>query len=107
MKMISNQAMMARTPTKEKPTGPLTMCESNAVRYMSGYVAVKLLKKYKRHSKHPVLQLKRRLYVKILESMKAEEQPGKPDSVSEYTTLWMEIIDRGGIYHINDSVSNS
>ena len=73
---------------------PLTMCDSNAVRYMSDYVAVKLLKKHKRSSKYPALQLKQRLFVDILESMKAEEQPGKPDSVSDYTTLMMAIIDQ-------------
>ena len=52
---------------------PLTMCDSNAVQYMCDYVAVKLLKKYKRNSKYPALQLKQRLFVNILESMKAEE----------------------------------
>ena len=36
--------------------------------------------------------------------MKALEQPGDPESPSQYSTLWMELIDRGGLYHISDDV---
>ena len=37
--------------------------------------------------------------------MKAVDQPGEPDSVLEYTKEWSELIDRGGLYHINDMVN--
>ncbi len=57
---------------------------------MAGYVAVKLMKG------NPDVKLKRKLFVKTLQRMKALEQPGEPESLSEYTTLWMELIDRGG-----------
>ena len=33
------------------------------------------------------------------------DQPGEPESLLEYTKLWAELIDRGGLYHINDEVS--
>ncbi len=33
-----------------------------------------------------------------------QEQPGDPDSLSEYSTLWIELIDRGGLYHIGNDV---
>ena len=39
-----------------------------------------------------------------LEKMKAHNQPGEPDSPLEYSTLWMELIDRGGLYHISNDV---
>ena len=52
----------------------------NAIRYMAGYVAVKLLKKYRKAAKHPRLQLKRRLFVTVLVDMRASNQPGDPDS---------------------------
>ena len=43
--------------------------------------------------------------MKVLTSMKAKNQPGEPESVLDYTTLWAELIDRGGLYHINDQVT--
>lgn len=84
---------------------PLTAMECNAVRYMAGYVAVSLLKKIKKPSKHPQLKGKRNLFVRVLTRMKAVNQPGEPDSVLEYTKEWSEMIDRGGLYHINDKVN--
>lgn len=83
---------------------PLTAMESNAVRYMAGYVAVKLLKRYSKSSKNTQLQSKRRMFVRVLREMRAVDQPGEPASILEYTTEWSEIIDRGGLYHISDEV---
>ena len=34
----------------------------------------------------------------------AVDQPGEPESVLDYTKLWSDLIDRGGIYHINEEV---
>ena len=36
--------------------------------------------------------------------MKAENQPGEPGSVLDYTMLWAELTDCGGLYHINNQV---
>ena len=82
----------------------LTITESNAVRYMAGYVAVKLLKKYRKIAKHPKVQFKRSLFVRVLKGMKSENLPWQPDTPLEYTKAWSELIDRGGLYHINDDV---
>ena len=82
----------------------LTYIESNAVRYMAGFVAVKLLKKFKKSTKSAELRTKNKLFIRILQNMKAIEQPGEPDSLTEYSSLWSELIDRGGLYHINDDV---
>ena len=79
----------------------LTMFESNAIRYMAGFVAVK---KFRRCTMNDAVQHKHKLFVKALQGMKATPQPEEPDSVLEYSTLWMELIDRGGLYHINYSV---
>ena len=105
-KMIANSAEAAKreVQSQERAVSPLTVLESNAVRYMAGYLATKLLKKYRKRSKNPAVRLKRKLFVRTLEGMKAEQQPGEPDSVLEYTTLWTELIDRGGLYHISDCV---
>ena len=89
------------TPQEIKP---LTDSECSAIRYMSGFVAVKLLKKYRHNCKNQDLKTKYKLFVLTLEKMKASEQSGDSNTVSEYGTLWMEIIDRGGLYHIDDTV---
>ena len=47
---------------------PLIEMESNAVRYMAGYVAVSLLKKYRKPSRDPRLQAKRDVCVCIDEN---------------------------------------
>ncbi len=50
---------------------------------------------------------KRKLILKVLHAMKAEDQPvpNAIDSISDYSRLWSDLIDRGGLYHINDDVS--
>lgn len=104
-KIIANKAHSINGPSsKTVCIRPMTVYESNAIRYMAGYVAIKLLKKYRKGSKNTAVNFKHKLFVKTLERMKALEQPGEPESPSEYSTLWMEIIDRGGLYHINDKV---
>ena len=65
------------------------------------YVAVSLLKEYRKPTKHPQLKVKRALFVHVLTEMKAVDQPGEPESVLDYTKLWSDLIDRGGLYHTN------
>lgn len=84
---------------------PLTAIESNAVRYMAGYVAVSLLKKYNKPTRHAQLKMKRNYFVRVLKGMKATGQPEViVDSVLDYTHVWSDLIDRGGLYHISDDV---
>ena len=101
--ILADQAHRVRR-TQVTTVTKLTPMESNAVRYMAGYVALKLLKQFKKPTQNPRIEEKRELFVKVLQSMKAENQPGEPESVLDYTTLWAELIDRGGLYHINDQV---
>ncbi len=82
-----------------------TQRERNAMRYMAGYVIVAFLKKYKRPIKNPALLEKYALYSKILSHLKAEQQPIQMDSLLDYTRIWSELIDRGGVYHVNKKVS--
>ena len=37
--------------------------------------------------------------------MQAIDQPGDVDTLTDYTRLWSELIDQGGLYHINDQVN--
>lgn len=103
-KIIANKSMAAAATKPDSAIKALSYSESNAIRYMAGYVAVKLLRRYRKASRNAAVVRKRELFVKVLQNMRAVEQPGEPDSVSEYSTLWLELIDRGGLYHINDDV---
>ena len=82
----------------------LTPREQNAIRYMGGYVAVKLKKKFWKKTKNPELEKKRKMFVQVLTSMEADDQVDSVDSIEDYTTMWTNLIDRGGLYHIKDSV---
>ena len=97
--------MKTNEESRAAPVKPLTAMERNAVRYMTGYVVVSLLKRYKKPTKHPKLKSKREFFVRTLTQMRASDQPGEPSSLMEYTTLWSELIDRGGLYHISDEVT--
>ena len=101
-KMLSNKASACASSTSTQQPD-LTEREKNAVRYMAGYVAVSLLKRYKKPSSNKKLTLKRKLFVTVLQRMSAENQPDV-ESVEHYSTLWSELIDRGGIFKISDQV---
>ena len=104
-KMLSKKASVcaSTTETTTEQAG-VTEKEKSAVRYMADYVVVSLLKRYKKTSKNDKVQLKRRLFVSVLKGMHAENQPESVDSIEQYSTLWSELIDRGGLYHISDKV---
>ena len=72
---------------------------------MHGWIhSYQVAKEVQKHSKHPKLQLKRKMFVRVLNDMKATSQPGMPDSPIEYSEVWQDVIDRGGLYHINNNV---
>ena len=57
---------------------------------MNGYVAFKLMKKYKKAGQ----------FVECLSSMTIE---GPESSFYDYTKEWMKLVDRGGLFNINDN----
>ena len=99
--LISNRVKAQQTTTT--PKSYALNKRENAVRYMAGYVAVSLLKRFKK-SKNKHVQLKRDLSVPVLRSMRAEQQPSSVSSIEEYTQVWSDLIDRGELYHINNEV---
>ena len=103
--LLHNKAKSKETEVDQQ-LRPLTSIESNAIRYMAGYVVFTLHKRNKKPTKNPELKEKQQFCVKILEKMKTSDLPGEVDTIHEYTRLWSELIDRGGLYHINDKVCN-
>ena len=108
-KLLERKANSQASNTITPPSVPLRIGEENAIRYMAGYVAVKLFRRYKKSVKQPYLQTKYDMFAHVLEGMEATDQPDveQVDSLSDYTTLWSELIDRGGLYHISDKVNNT
>ena len=105
--LLKNKASPRKRSTKMAESSaikPLTAMEGNAVRYMAGFVAVRLLRKYRKPTKNAQLKKKRRMFIRVLTGMRAVDQPGEPNSIVEYSKLWSELIDWGGLYHINDEV---
>lgn len=79
---------------------PLTMWEKSAIWYLAGYVAMKLLKRYRNPSKPEQVQFKCKLFVWVLKRMSTADHPDTFESLEDYTRLWSELIDRGGLYHL-------
>ena len=102
-KMIENKAK-AVDQRSSVAVAPLTIREKSAIRYMAGYIAVKLLKRYKKPSTHPQVHLKRKFFIRVLRGMSVADQPTTIETLDDYTRLWSELVDRGGLYHINDEV---
>ena len=68
--------------------------ELNALRYVSGYVPRVLLKKYEKKMKERVAP-----YLACLGNMAVA---GDEISIHNYTTKWIEKVNRGGLFPVND-----
>ncbi len=80
---------------------PISSRKENAIQYMAGYVVAKLLQRLKKPVKQPLLI--NSIFVTVLNEMSATDV-GHVDTPAEYASLWTELIDRGGIYHVNVKV---
>ena len=69
--------------------------EENALRYVSGYVALKLMRQYEKKEDEKATQ-----FVECLSNMAVV---GVESNFYEYTKEWIAAIYRGGLFHINDS----
>ena len=80
--------------TPKSRTSSLSPEEENIVRYVSGYVSMKLLKKYERSFTKNAVE-----YVECLGSMAVD---GEESSVLEYSRRWILKVNRGGLFEVND-----
>ena len=87
---ISEPSMKAVNPTVS-----LGSEEENAIRYASGYVAMKLVKRYKKEGSKKAAQ-----FVECLSNMAVN---GDDSSFYAYTKEWVNTVDRGGLFPINES----
>ena len=73
----------------------LSMEEENIVRYIAGYVPLKLLRKYEKQS-----STKASMYVECLSNMKVDGQ--EADFVT-YAKKWTEEVNRGGLFEVSET----
>ena len=97
-KMLKNKADAVELPNSSEVI-PLIIREKSAIRYMAGYVAVKL--RYEKPSTHPQVNEKHKFFIRVLKGINAADQRIGVESLLDYTCLWSELIHRGGLYHIN------
>ena len=84
--------------TKGEELGDTVMAadEENALRYASGFVPFKLLKRYAQQTgPNPETEA-------VAECLSQMTVPGKLSSYYDYTTEWLEKVDRGGLFIINN-----
>ena len=80
----------------------LNDAELNALRYSAGYVPWKLKQKFSKR-KDPYCKE----YLTCLDRMRessAEKDVNDCVSYMEYTKRWIQLVDRGGLFHISDEV---
>ena len=65
-------------------------------RQAAGYIPFKLLKKYEAKSK----------VVGVIECLSAMAVNGEESSLFEYTRKWIHLVNRGGLFEVNDTVYN-
>ena len=73
----------------------LTVDEENIVRYVAGYVPLKLMRKYEKQE-----SFKAALFVETLSHMKVN---GQEADFAAYATMWIEEVNRGGLFEVNES----
>lgn len=87
------QQMTVKSTTSASASLPLlqlTAREENITRHMAGYVIVKMKKKYK-------------TCCDFFQSIHVSVDEAFIETIQDYTKIWTEQIDRGGLYHVKDS----
>ena len=87
------------TSTVEDITPPsLTKDEENIIRYACGYVGMKLHDRFIKQDGKKAAQ-----FVECIDSMHVE---GPASSFLDYTRLWIDKVNRGGLFYVSDNAYN-
>lgn len=94
---IQMEASLLSSHLKAKKLRRLDPVEENAIRYAGGYVIRKILTIYR----------KKEMYGPCLDSLMAMLLEDAGDDIQQksflqYTSMWLDKTDRGGLYHISD-----
>ena len=91
--LVKKEFHTSSTPTAPKKS--LTHDEQNIVRYAGGYVAQRLLSKYKKEDSEKAAG-----FVECLSHMAMD---GNETSLMDYTKEWTKKINRGGLFELSDN----
>ena len=96
--MVEHFTDALKVATSCSPLAPVAPClnaeEENALRYVGGYVALRLMRKYQKEDSEKAIQ-----FVECLSHMAVI---GDESSFYNYTKERIGLVDRGGLFHIND-----
>lgn len=95
-RIMTENIIKCKLPTPQSPDDPtvqLNTDEHNALRYAAGYVLYSMKKKYK--DKNPIL-------LSWLE--KQIDSSVNASTYYQFTKLWVEKVNRGGLYLVSDSL---
>ena len=84
---------------EEANTDPITQNEQSVIRYVAGFIAFKLKRFY---SKFPNNRSAQHI-VSILHEWRVTNG-GSTANFLSYSTKWINLVDRGGLFHVNDAV---
>ena len=91
--LLHRRTEIIRTEDSHTDGEPLSTMEENAMRYAAGYVCKQVAKKF-RTSKQQELVF----------SMELLQKDSDDEDVSEQSSIWIESIDRGGLWQIKNNV---
>ena len=74
----------------------ITLDEENVIRFIAGYIPHTILKNLKRRKSS---EKKVQAFTECLLKLAVD---GPEESLLAYTTEWMKLIDRGGLFHVSD-----
>ena len=91
--------LQTASPTVSSPPN-ITTDETNAIRYVGGYILKKIRSKYKSTKSNEIL-------IQFIETLHPNEDENGGDIAEtflEYTTRWINKANRGGLFKIADNV---
>ena len=94
------KARCASTPQLEETSSPpsLTAVEENIIRYVAGFVGMKLQNRYLSQDGEKAAE-----FVECLEYMSVQ---GRESSCIDYTREWIDKVNRGGLFCVSDEAYN-
>ena len=100
IEMILPTQLSTSAQTKPKTTIQLNKDELNALHYACGYVPHQLIRKYQKR-----VGCKCEKFVECLKEMAlhGEATCAQDHDFQSYTRQWVEKVDRGGLFHLNDT----
>ena len=94
LKRLIGKTIQATTAVSPEPKAQeLTRREENVIRYMCGYVVLKIKKKFT-------------ICSEFVDSLQTGFDFIGVESLQDYTKVWTEQVERGGLYHVHDNFFN-